>query len=73
MNQIHLILAWLLADPTLDSSLSDAVQRELHATVMKDCVAASSLAALELTRRYTMPRYAHLIMDVVYLERLSAS
>ncbi|EIY5101915.1 cysteine hydrolase [Klebsiella variicola] len=68
----HLILAGPLADLTLDSSLRDAVQRDLHVTVMKDCVSASSPAALELALRYTMPRYAHLITDVVHLERLSS-
>ncbi|WP_223430487.1 isochorismatase family protein [Pseudomonas sp. GL-B-26] len=69
----HLILAGSLADLTLDSSLRDAVQRDLHVTVVRDCVAASSPAALELEIRYTMPRYAHLVTDLEHLERLSAS
>lgn len=54
----HLILAGPLADLTLDSSLGDAVQRDLHVTVVSDCVAASSPAALKLELRYTEPRYA---------------
>lgn len=69
----HLILAGPLADLTLDSSLRDAVQRDLHVTVLRDCVAASSPAALELEIRYTMPRYAHLVTDLENLERLSGS
>jgi nicotinamidase-related amidase len=69
----HLILAGPLGDLTLDSSLRDAVQRDLHVTVVSDCVAASSTAALELELRYTMPRYAHLVTGFEYLERLSRS
>lgn len=69
----HLILAGPLGDVTLDSSLRDAVQRDLHVTVVSDCVAASSPAALDLEIRYTMPRYAHLVTDLNALERLSAS
>jgi nicotinamidase-related amidase len=67
----HLILAGPLGDLTLDSSLRDAVQRDLHVTVVSDCVAASSAAALELELRYTMPRYAHLVTELEHLERLS--
>jgi nicotinamidase-related amidase len=67
----HLILAGPLGDLTLDSSLRDAVQRDLHVTVVSDCVAASSPAALELEVRYTMPRYAHLVTDLQNLGRLS--
>ena len=67
----HLILAGPLGDLTLDSSLRDAVQRDLHVTVVSNCVAASSAAALELELRYTMPRYAHLVTDLEHLERLS--
>ncbi|MCP1174930.1 isochorismatase family protein [Ralstonia chuxiongensis] len=66
----HLILAGPLGDLTLDSSLRDAVQRDLHVTVVSDCVAASSTAALELELRYTMPRYAHLVTGIENLERL---
>lgn len=69
----HVILAGPLGDVTLDSSLRDAVQRDLHVTVVSDCVAASSPAALELEIRYTMPRYAHLITDLDGFERLSRS
>ncbi|RWA52274.1 hypothetical protein AU476_18080 [Cupriavidus sp. UYMSc13B] len=69
----HLILAGPLADLTLDSSLRDAVQRDLHVTVVRDCVAASSQAALELEIRYTMPRYAHLVTDLENLGRLSGA
>lgn len=68
----HLILAGPLGDLTLDSSLRDAVQRDLHVTVVSDCIAASSPAALELEVRHTMPRYAHLVTDLQGLERLSA-
>jgi nicotinamidase-related amidase len=67
----HLILAGPLGDLTLDSSLRDAVQRDLHVTVVSDCVAASSPAALELEVRYTMPRYAHLVTDLQNLGRRS--
>lgn len=67
----HLILAGPLGDLTLDSSLRDAVQRDLHVTVVSDCVAASSAAALELELRYTMPRYAHLVTGIEHLEHLS--
>lgn len=67
----HLILAGPLADITLDSSLRDAVQRDLHVTVVSDCVSASSPAALELEIKYTMPRYAHLITDLKNLEQLT--
>jgi nicotinamidase-related amidase len=67
----HLVLAGPLGDLTLDSSLRDAVQRDLHVTVVSDCVAASSAAALELELRYTMPRYAHLVTDLEHLQRLS--
>lgn len=69
----HLILAGPLGDLTLDSSLRDAVQRDLHVTVVSDCVGASTAAALELELRYTMPRYAHLIANLEHLERLSSS
>jgi nicotinamidase-related amidase len=67
----HLILAGPLADITLDSSLRDAVQRDLHVTVVRDCVSASSPAALELEIKYTMPRYAHLVTDLKNLEQLT--
>lgn len=69
----HLILAGPLGDLTLDSTLRDAVQRDLHVTVVSDCVAASSASALELELRYTMPRYAHLVAGIERLERLSRS
>ena len=69
----HLILAGPLADLTLDSSLRDAVQRDLHVTVVRDCIAASSQAALELEIRYTLPRYAHLVTDIENLGRLSGA
>lgn len=65
----HLILAGPLADLTVDSSLRDAVQRDLHVTVLHDCLAASTPAALELEVRYTMPRYAHLVTDLEDLRR----
>lgn len=68
----HLILAGPLGDLTLDSSLRDAVQRDLHVTVISDCVAASSPAALDLEIRYTMPRYAHLVTDMKDFERRSS-
>lgn len=67
----HLILAGPLGDLTLDSSVRDAAQRDLHVTVASDCVAASSAAALELELRYTMPRYAHLVAGIEHIERLS--
>lgn len=65
----HLILAGPLADLTLDSSLRDAAQRDLHTTVVSDCLAASTPSALELEVRYTMPRYAHLVTDLKDLTR----
>ena len=65
----HLILAGPLGDLTLDSSLRDAAQRDIHTTVVSDCVAASTSAALELEVRYTMPRYAHLVTDLDDLRR----
>ncbi|KAA0116697.1 cysteine hydrolase [Methylobacterium sp. P1-11] len=65
----HLILAGPLADLTLDSSLRDAAQRDVHVTVVSDCVAASTPAALELEVRHTMPRYAHLVTGLKDLER----
>lgn len=67
----HLILAGPLGDLTLDSSLRDAVQRDLHVTVVSDCIGASSPAALELEVRYTMPRYAHLVTGLANLKRLT--
>ncbi|GEP00730.1 cysteine hydrolase [Methylobacterium haplocladii] len=65
----HLILAGPLADLTVDSSLRDAAQRDLHITVVSDCLAASTPAALELEVRHTMPRYAHLVTDLGDLKR----
>lgn len=69
----HLILAGPLADLTLDSSLRDAAQRDLHTTVVSDCMAASTPAALELEVRYTMPRYAHLVTDLADLTQRTGS
>ncbi|KMO33548.1 cysteine hydrolase [Methylobacterium aquaticum] len=65
----HLILAGPLADLTVDSSLRDAAQRDLHTTVVSDCLAASTPAALELEVRHTMPRYAHLVTELDDLKR----
>lgn len=65
----HLILAGPLGDLTLDSSLRDAAQRDLHTTVVSDCLAASTPAALELEVRHTMPRYAHLVTGLADLKR----
>ncbi|THB83539.1 isochorismatase family protein [Pantoea allii] len=65
----HLILAGPLGDLTLGSSLRDAAQRDLHITMISDCMAASTPSALELEVRYTMPRYAHLITDLKDLRR----
>lgn len=65
----HLIFAGPLADLTLDSSLRDAAQRDIHTTVVSDCITASTPAALELEVRYTMPRYAHLVTDLDDLKR----
>lgn len=69
----HIILAGPLGDWTLDSSLRDAAQRDLHTTVVSDCLAASTPAALELEVRYTMPRYAHLVIDLADLTRRTAT
>lgn len=62
----HLILAGPLGDLTLDSSL-----RDLHVTVVSDCIGVSSPAALELEVRYTMPLYGHLVTGLANLERLT--
>ena len=68
----HVILAGPLGDLTLDSSLRDAAQRDLHTTVVSDCMTASTPAALDLEVGYTMPRYAHLVIDLADLTRRTA-
>lgn len=69
----HLILAGPLANWTIDSSLRDAVQRDCHATILRDCLDAVSEQALQLEIRYTMPRYAQLVTDLDGFRKLAGA
>lgn len=60
----HVVVAGPLALTTLDSTVRDLAQEDLHLTLITSCVTDLENKAIQNQLKYTMSRYCHAVIDL---------